>query len=397
VADQPPVYLDNAATTPLSPEALAAMRPHLDSQVSGYGNASSLHALGQEARRALDTARERCARVLNCRVGEVVFTSGGTESDNAAVLGAALAGREKGLTHIVTTAIEHHAVLAAVELAQRLSCTATLVKPGRDGVIDPAAIAAALTPETGLVSIMLVNNEVGTVQPVAEVAALVRQHAAAQRTRIAVHTDAVQAAGYLPLDVDTLGVDLLSLSAHKFNGPKGAGLLYIRRNAPFVPTQVGGAQERGRRGGTENTAGIVGMAVALEAADGARASRCAHAVALRERLLAGLAERIEGMHVNGGLAQRIPGNLSVRFEGVEAEPLLMGLDMAGVCASSGAACTAGSIEPSHVLEALGLDARASRSGLRLSLGPQNTEADVDRAVEVLAGLVPRLRAVAGRR
>jgi cysteine desulfurase len=393
---QPPIYLDNAATTPLSPEALEAMRTHLEGPM-GYGNASSLHALGQEARRAIDAARERCARVLGARVGEVVFTSGGTESDNAAILGAALAGRERGLTHILTTAIEHHAVLEAVELAERIGCTATRVRTGRDGVIDPAAIAAALTPQTGLVSVMLVNNEVGTVQPVAQVAALVRAHAEAHGTRIAIHTDAVQAAGYLPLDVDALGVDLLSLSAHKFNGPKGAGLLYVRRGTPFVPTQVGGAQERGRRAGTENTAGIVGMATALAAADEARAARWAHALALRERLLAGLAERVEGMTVNGSLAERIPANLSVRFEGVEAEPLLMGLDMAGVCASSGAACAAGSIEPSHVLEALGLDARATRSGLRLSIGPQNTEADVDRAVEALAGLVPRLRAVAGRR
>ncbi|MEK9659234.1 MAG: cysteine desulfurase family protein [Chloroflexota bacterium] len=397
MATQPPVYLDNAATTPLSPQALEAMRPYLEGQSTGFGNASSLHALGQEARRALDAARDRCARVLGCRVGEVVFTSGGTESNNAAIVGAALAGHEKRLTHIVTTAFEHHAVLAAVELAQRLGCTATLVRPGRDGVIDPGAIGAALTPQTGLVSVMLANNEVGTVQPVAAVAALVRAHEAAHRTRIALHTDAVQAAGYLPLDVDTLGVDLLSLSAHKFNGPKGTGLLYIRHNTPFVPTQLGGAQERGRRGGTENTAGIVGMSVALEAADGTREARCAHALALRERLLAGLTERIEGMAVHGSLERRIPANLSVRFEGVEAEPLLMGLDIAGVCASSGAACTAGSIEPSHVLESLGLDARATRSGLRLSLGPQNTEADVDRAVEALAGLVPRLRAVAGKR
>ena len=271
------------------------MWPFLTEQ---YGNPSSIYALAQDARRAIDEARERCASVLNARPGDVVFTSGGTESDNAAIMGAALALKQHG-RHIVTTAIEHHAVLNAVALLEELGWDADYVLPGKDGLVRAEAVAAAVRSDTTVVSVMLANNEIGTLQPVAEIARLVKERAASEGRAIAVHTDAVQAAGAVQIDVDALGVDLLSLSAHKFNGPKGVGLLYIRRGTPFMPTQVGGAQERERRAGTENTAGIVGMSVALERAERAREQNVAVCMTLRNRLISGILERVEGVEVNG--------------------------------------------------------------------------------------------------
>ena len=387
------IYMDHAATTPVSPRVAEAMQPYFAER---FGNASSMYRLAQDAREAIDGARERCARALGARGSEIVFTSGGTESDNAALLGVALARREAG-NHIVTTRIEHHAVLYAAELLEELGFDVTYVAPDRDGIVAPEAVVEALRAETTLVSVMLANNEIGTVQPVAEIARRVRAKAAEGGRTVAVHTDAVQGAGALAIDVDALGVDLLSLSAHKFNGPKGAALLYIRRGTPFRPTQVGGAQERDRRAGTENTAGIVGMSIALEAAEAARPEGSAACAAMRDRLIAGITERVDGTRLNGDARRRLPNNVNVSFPGVEAEALLMGLDLAGVAASSGSACTAASLEPSHVLLALGATESMARSSLRLSVGADNTDEEVGYVIDTVAELVPKIRNMAGAR
>lgn len=387
------IYMDHAATTALAPEALAAMQPYL---TGAYGNPSSIYLLAQQARQALDEARERCANVLGARPGEVVFTSGGTESDNSAIMGAALALKNEG-KHIITSAIEHHAVLHVCELLETLGFQVTYLPVGRDGIVDPNAVENAVSDQTTVVSVMLANNEIGTVQPVAEIAKRVKDKAAKFKRSIVVHTDAVQAAGYLDIGVNRLGIDLLSLSAHKFNGPKGAGLLYIRRNTPFVPTQVGGAQERDRRGGTENVAGIVGLSVALEAAEQQRNINASHSLHLRNRLISAIQECIDNVTLNGHLTERLPNNVNISFHGVEGEPVLLGLDLAGIAASSGSACTAASLEPSHVLLALGLSNDLSRASLRLTVGPENTEDEVDYVVETLAILVPKLRAMSTSR
>ncbi|MBM3940011.1 MAG: aminotransferase class V-fold PLP-dependent enzyme [SAR202 cluster bacterium] len=383
------IYMDHAATTPVSAAALAAMQPYFSTR---FGNPSSLYWLGQEGRKALDEARERCARVLGCRAGEIVFTSGGTESDNSAIMGAALALKAKG-DHIVTSAIEHHAVLHVCDLLETLGFTVTRVPVDRAGRVSPEAVEAAIMPRTTVVSVMLANNEIGTVQPVAEIAARVKAKAAASKRTIAVHTDAVQAPGYLDINAQRLGVDLLSLSAHKFNGPKGVGLLFIRRNTPWLPTHVGGAQERDRRAGTENVPAIVGMSVALEDAERRRAETVAHCTALRDRLISAIHERVERARLNGHPTERLANNVNFCFEGVEGEPVLLGLDLAGVAASSGSACTAGSLEPSHVLLALGMHPDMARGSLRLTLGPENTASEVDYVVEAVSGLVGKLRSM----
>lgn len=382
--------MDHAATTPVASHVLSAMQPYFSED---YGNPSSIYSLAQDARQTIDEARQRCANVLGARPGEIVFTSGGTESDNAALMGAALALRDKG-NHIVTTAIEHHAVLHAAELLETLGFDVTFVKPARDGIVSTDAVAAAITPSTIVVSVMLANNETGIIEPIAEISRMVKERAKAERRAIVVHTDAVQGAAYLDLNVNQLGVDMLSLSAHKFNGPKGIGLLYIRRGTPFRPTQVGGAQERDRRAGTENTPAIVGLGLALEAANDARLGSAEKCAKLRDRLIAGIGERVENAHLNGDLHRRLPNNVNFTFDRVEAEPLLMGLDLAGIAASSGSACTAASIEPSHVLLAMGHSDAAARSTLRLTVGPENTEDEVDYVIDTVAELVPRLRKLA---
>ncbi len=389
--ENPAIYMDHAATTPLAPEAAAAMAPFF---ARSYGNPSTLYSLGQDARRAIDEAREHCAQVLRARPSELVFTSGGTESDNAALIGPALALKDHG-RHIVTTQIEHHAVLRAAELLESLGWTVSRVAPPHNGVVRPEDILDAVRPETTVVSVMLANNEIGTIQPIAEIARLVKQRAEAQRRPIIVHTDAVQAAGAIPIDVNSLAIDLLSLSAHKFHGPKGVGLLYIRRGTPFTPTQIGGEQERDRRAGTENTPGIIGMSVALQLAERNRQNHAAASARLRDRLLNGILERIDRVLLNGDYNARLPANLNVSIQGVDAEPLLMGLDLAGVAASSGSACAAGSLEPSHVLLALGRSNEMARSSLRLTVGPETADEDVDYVVETLARLVPKLRALSG--
>jgi cysteine desulfurase len=386
------VYMDHAATTAVAPAVLDAMLPYFS---EAFGNPSSIYTLAQLARRSIDEARQRCAKVLGARPSEIVFTSGGTESDNAAIMGSALALRTSG-NHIVTTAIEHHAILHAAEFLESWGFNVTYVKPEHNGIVSVDAIVAALTPSTTVVSVMLANNEVGVIEPVSEIVKAVKVRAAEENRTIVVHTDAVQGAGYLNLNVDKLGVDMLSLSAHKFGGPKGAGLLYIRRNTPFKPTQVGGAQERDRRAGTENTPAIVGMGFALEAAEDTRSGSVAKCMVLRDRLIAGISERVENARLNGDLNHRLPNNVNFTFHSVEAESLLMGLDLAGIAASSGSACTAASLEPSHVLLAMGHSDADARSTLRLTVGPENTEDEVDYVVTTIAELIPRLRKLAGR-
>ena len=381
------VYLDHAATTAVAPEVLAAMLPYY---TQSYGNASSLYALGQQARQALDESRERVAKVLGARTGEVVFTSGGTESDNSALMGAAVALQASG-RHLITSTVEHHAVLNCCHLLEQLGFSVTYVPVDRHGMVDPEAVERAITPQTTLVSIMLANNEIGTVQPIAEIARRVKAKAKELRRTIVVHTDAVQAPCFLEMGVQQLGVDMLSLSAHKFNGPKGAGVLYIRRNTPFVPTHVGGAQERDRRAGTENTAGIVGMSVAMELAERRREATVQHCRTLREKLISGILERIPDAYLNGHPTERLANNVNFSFAGVEGEPILLGLDMAGIAASSGSACTAGSLEPSHVLLAMGQHIDLTRGSLRLTLGPENTEEEVDYVLDTLVSLVRKLR------
>ena len=384
------IYMDHAATTALDPDVFAAMEPYFSQR---YGNPSSIYALAQDGRRALDEAREQVAHVLGARTGEVAFTSGGTESDNAALVGAALALQDTG-RHIVTSAVEHDAVLNAAHLLERLGFSATILPVDRHARVDPEAVERAVTSETTVVSIMLANNEVGTIQAVEEVSQRVKARAKELGRTIVMHTDAVQGAGFLDLNVQRLGVDLLSLSAHKFNGPKGVGALYIRRGTPFVPTQVGGAQERELRAGTENVPGIVGMSVALERADGRREETGRHCRTLRDRLLSGIQERIRGAELNGHPTDRLPHNVNFSFHGVEGESVLLGLDLAGVAASSGSACTSASLEPSHVLLAMGQPEELARGSLRLTLGPENTEEEVDFVLDTLVDLVGRLRAMA---
>ncbi|MBI4200994.1 MAG: aminotransferase class V-fold PLP-dependent enzyme [Chloroflexi bacterium] len=391
VADAPKrlIYMDHAATTPVRPEALEAMLPYFTER---YGNPSSIYNLAQEARKAVDDSRETVARVLGCRSSEVVFTSGGTESDNTAVKGAAMALWPTG-NHIITTAIEHHAVLHACHYMQSLGFEITYLPVDHYGMVDMEDLKAAITDRTVLVSMMLANNEIGTILPVAEAARLVKERARSMGRTVVFHTDAVQGAGYLELSVKALGVDMLSLSAHKFHGPKGCGVLYIKRGTPFTPQQVGGGQERQRRASTENVPGIVGTAVALRMAAEEREWLSQHVLRLRDRLVHGIQERIHGAHLNGHPTQRLPNNVNFSFEGVEGEPVLVGLDFAGVAASSGSACTSASLEPSHVLVATGLTAELAQASLRLTLGRDSSDVDVDYVLEVLPDLVSKLRAM----
>jgi len=372
------IYLDHAATTPTRPEAARAAAAH-----AAVGNPSSLHAEGRAARAAVDEARELVARVLGAAPREVVFTGGGTEAAALAVLGAARAagaGR-----HVVVSAIEHRAVLHAAQTLEADGWRVTLLPVGPHGTIDARQFAAALSAETVLASVMLANNEIGTIQPIAELAALARERG------VLFHTDAVQAAGWLSLDVDALGVDLLSLSAHKFGGSKGVGALYARRGVGVLPLAGGGGQEFGVRGGTENVAGIAGMAAALAAAEAERPEAAPRVAALRDRLQAGAVAVIPDVVVNGGAAPRLPGMLSLAFGDVPSDALLMRLDLEGIAASAGSACAAGSLEPSHVTAALGLPERYRRGTVRFSLGRATTEAEIDEVTARLPGLLADIR------
>jgi len=377
------IYLDHSATTAVDSRVVEAMLPFW---TETYGNPSSIYGLGRRAGAALEDARRRIAAILNCQPAELVFTSCGTESDNLAIRGVMLAAAAKGKRHIITAPAEHHAVLhTAADLAEHLDCDVTHVPVDHQGIVDPAAVAAAIRPDTALISIMFANNEVGAIQPVAEIGAIARAHG------VPFHTDAVQAGGYLPLDVDALNVELLALSAHKFYGPKGVGLLYVRRGVRLLPVQTGGGQERGRRSGTENVPYIVGMARALEIAHAERESETRRLTALRDRLIDGLTGAIPDITLTGHPTQRLPGHASFLVRGAEAEGMLIALDLAGVAASSGSACATGAPTPSHVLTAMGYGPQEAMGALRLTLGRENTEVDVDFVVAKLPEIVARLR------
>ncbi len=376
------VYMDHSATTPVDPRVLEAMLPYLREE---FGNPSSLHRLGQRASRAVEGARRKVAEVLNCAPREVVFTGCGTESDNLAIRGAALALRHKG-RHIVTTPVEHKAVLKTVQqLEQHWGFEVTYVPVDRYGRVSAEDVERALRPDTVLISVMYANNEVGTIMPVAEIGRLARERG------IIFHCDAVQAGGYLNLDVDELHVDLMALSGHKFHAPKGVGVLYVRRNTPFVSTLTGGGQEAGYRSGTHNVAGIVGLATALELAQTGRDEKNARLRTMRDRLIAELTARVPGMELSGHPTERLPGLASFTLEDVSSDGLLLALDLEGIAASSGSACSSGEITPSHVLKAMGLSHRRSIGALRLSLGDDNTPEDVEYALEVIPRVVERLR------
>jgi cysteine desulfurase len=377
------IYMDHSATTPVDPRVVEAMAPYW---TEFFGNPSSVYGLGRRSASALEDARRTVARILNCQPAEVVFTSCGTESDNLAIRGVALAAAAKGKRHLITTPIEHHAVSHTVaDLGERFDFDVTIVPVDRTGLVDPAAVEAAVRPDTALISVMLANNEVGTVEPTSEIGVVARRH------RVPFHTDAVQGAASLPLDVEALNVDLLALSAHKFHGPKGVGLLYVRKGTRLAPVQTGGSQEKGRRAGTENIPYIVGMARALELADEGRAAESARQLALRERLLTGLLERIPDMELTGHREQRLPGHLSFIIRGVEAQNLLIALDLAGIAASSGSACASGAPTPSGVLRAMGYAPDEALGALRLTLGRLTANADVDTVLEKLPDIVRRMR------
>ena len=339
------VYMDHAATTPVRPEVLDAMLPYFS---ANFGNPSGIYTLAQESRKAIDAARETVAETLDARMSEIVFTSGGTESDNTAIRGAALALASTG-RHIITTSIEHHAVLHTCHALEQYGFDVTYLPVDAAGLIDPDDVGRAIDDETTLVSVMYANNEIGVVQPISEVADVVKSEARRRGRTIVMHTDAVQAAGYLDLSAKSLGVDMLSLSAHKFQGPKGAGVLYMRRGTPFEAQQTGGGQERQRRSGTENVPIIVGMAKALRLAESERSDTVARVKSLRDRIVEAMLERLDGVRLNGHPARRLPNNVNLSFDHVEGEPILLGLDLAGISASSGSACSSASLEPSHVL------------------------------------------------
>ena len=386
------IYLDHAATTPTDPAVVEAMLPYFTQQ---FGNPSSIYRLGQDARAALDRARASVARVIGARTSEIIFTSGATESNNLALRGVAWAVRlrrpDGPVPHIITSAVEHHAVLHTLDALERHGFAVTRVPCDRHGRVDPGDIEAAIRPETCLISVMYANNEVGTIQPITEIGALARSRG------IPFHTDAVQAAGVLSLDVTGLNADLLALSAHKFYGPKGVGLLYVRKGTPIEFQQEGGGQESGRRGGTENVPLIVGLAEALSRADANRDAYSAFCRSLRDLLWEEIEARIPDVALNGPPldGHRLPNNLNFSIRGVQGETILLSLDMGGVAASAGSACTTGNSEPSHVLLASGLDEAAARTSLRFTVGRGNSEAEIEEAVGVLVEAVERVRALSG--
>ena len=383
------IYMDNAATTPVRAEVVRAMFPYFTEY---FGNASSIYELAQQSRGVLDDSRRAVAKSLGGRSSEIVFTSGGTESDNAALKGVAFALRNVG-NHIITSSIEHHAVLHTCHQLEQFGFDVTYLSVDEDGLVNPGDVAAAVTDRTVLVSVMLANNEIGTIQPIPEIAAALRGEAQRFGRKIYLHTDAVQAVGAIEVNVRKLGVDLLSLSAHKFGGPKGSGALYIKRGTPFEPLIMGGGQERDRRSGTENLPGVVGLSEAMRLADTEREEVTPRITRLRDRIIHGILERMDGVRLNGHPTQRLPNNVNVSFENVEGEPILLGLDFAGICASSGSACSAASLEPSHVLTAIGLSADLAQGSLRITVGKGNTDEEVEYLLDTLTDLVTRLRAM----
>lgn len=377
------IYVDNSATTPISKEVLDAMMPWL---TEGYGNASSIYSKGREAGWALKGAREQIASVLGAQPNEIYFTSGGSESDNWAIKGAAATMAKRGKKHIITSAFEHHAVLHSCAALEKQGFEVTYVPVHENGIVRVEDIEAAIRPDTGLVTIMYANNEIGTVQPIKEIGALCRKH------KIWFHTDAVQAFGHVPINVEEQNIDMLSVSGHKIHAQKGVGLLYVKKGVVLPNLIDGGAQERGKRAGTENIAGIVGLAKAMEIASQNIEERGERTKVLRDKLIDNIL-KIDRTRLNGDREQRLPGNVNISIEGIEGESLLLSLDMYGICASSGSACTSGSLDPSHVLLAIGLCHEVAHGSLRISLSDENTMEDVDRILEVLPGIVERLRSM----
>lgn len=377
------VYLDNAATTALSPRVLEAMLPYFTQH---YGNPSSVHAFGREAKQGLDKARDQVAKALHCEPSEVIFTGCGTESDNTVLLGVAQRYGNKG-KHIITTNVEHHAILHTCEYLEKQGYSVTYLPVDQDGLVTAEQVAAAIRPDTILVSIMFANNEVGTIMPIQEIGAVCKEKG------VLFHTDAVQAVGHIPVDVQAMHIDMLSLSAHKFHGPKGVGALYCRKGIRLPSYIMGGAQEKGRRAGTENVAGIVGLGAAIELATEQLEENRAKMTALRDRLMTGIQARISEVKLNGHPTNRLPNNVNFSFKYIEGESILLMLDMNGIAASSGSACTSGSLDPSHVLLALGLPHEIAHGSVRLTLGDETTEEDIDYTIDVLEKTVARLRAM----
>ena len=375
------IYLDYAATTPMAPDVLEAMLPAFS---ECWGNASGIYATGREARRAVENARKQAAEAIGAQPQEILFTSGGSESDNQALRGTAYALKEKG-KHIITTAIEHHAVLNPCRLLQREGFEITCIRPDGGGRIDPEDIRKAIRKDTILISVMTANNEIGTLEPVGEIGRICRERG------IVFHTDAVQAAGAAPTDVNEIGCDLLSLSAHKFYGPKGTGVLYVRQGTRMVPLIAGGEQERSLRAGTENVPGIVGLGKAIALAAEQRERNAEHMRKMRDRLAEGILSEVPGTTINGTNKDRLPNNCNIRFDGIDGEALLLRLDLAGIAASAGSACTAGSREVSHVLKAIGLSDGEARSSLRLTTGIHTTEEEIDETVRMVSEIVRDLR------
>ena len=375
------VYLDHAATTPTAPEVVEAILPYYSER---FGNPSSIYGIARESKEAVDHAREQIAKAINASPEEVYITSGGTEADNWALKGVAFADRKRG-DHIITSSIEHHAVLHTCQYLEKQGFRVTYLDVDEFGRVDPAALENAITDQTVLVSIMAANNEIGTIEPIAACGKICRDHG------VRFHTDAVQAIGSIPIDVEAMNVDLLSLSAHKFYGPKGIGALYIRKGVRIDNLLHGGAQERRRRAGTENVPGIVGMGAAIERASERREAYSRRLIALRDRLYEGITERIEHVRLNGHPTERLPGNLNFSIRFIEGESILLMLNHAGICASSGSACTSGSLDPSHVLLAIGLPHEIAHGSLRLTLGESNTDEDVDYVLATLPPIVERLR------
>ncbi|MBQ1523946.1 MAG: aminotransferase class V-fold PLP-dependent enzyme [Firmicutes bacterium] len=377
------IYADNGATTKMSQRAIDAMIPYM---AEFFGNPSSLYSIGQKAKEALDDARERVAKCLGCTPAEITFTGGGSEADNQAIVSAAMAGARKGKMHIISTAFEHHAVLHTLKKLAGEGYDVTLLDPGERGIVTAEQVKAAITPDTCLVTIMFANNEIGTIMPIKEIGAVCRE------AGVTFHTDAVQAVGHIPVNVKEQNIDMLSLAAHKFHGPKGCGVLYVKKGLPIYNIIEGGAQERGKRGGTENVAAIMGLAAALEESCENMQADCEKLVPLRDRLIEGLS-KIPYSILNGDAVNRLPGNVNYCFEGIEGESLLLLLDDKGICASSGSACTSGSLDPSHVLLSIGRPHELAHGSLRLTIGADITEEEVDYIIKSVTEVVAYLRSI----
>jgi cysteine desulfurase len=377
------IYLDYAATTPMHPEVAKAMMPYFS---ENFGNASSIYSYGQEAKSTIDKARTKLAIFIGASEEEIIFTSGGTESDNLALKGAAFANKNKG-NHIIVSSIEHHAVLETCKFLGEMGFALTLVPVDKTGLVDPGDIKKAITSKTILVSIMHANNEIGTIEPIADISKITRE------SDIYFHTDAVQTLGHIPVNVNELGIDLLSMSAHKLYGPKGVGALYVRKGTKLAPIIHGGAQEKRRRAGTENVPGIVGFSKAIELAQSDITQESARLTRMRDQFIEGLSRRIKDIHLNGNAVKRLPNNINVTIDFIEGESTCLNLDLEGICASTGSACSSSNLEPSHVLQAIGMPPEQSHGSLRFTLGKWTTEEDILRVLDILPSIVTKLRSI----